>query len=133
MPEMVRFIATGVTATIGNMTAVWVALQFVPFKIALLAGIGTGFTISFTLSKFFAFRRKMWSKAEVARFIMVYATGSLSYWVVAVIVRWIAMGYIAELKMVEMGSAFIGAGTMFLTSYFGHRFFTYRTHQSTPT
>ena len=56
--EFARFIFTGVTATVGNIAAVGLARFFVSFEIALGAGIVAGFALSFTLSKFFAFRSR---------------------------------------------------------------------------
>jgi putative flippase GtrA len=131
VPELMRFILTGITATIGNIAAVWLALFFVPFKIALLAGIVAGLTISFTLSKFFAFQTKSLKRVgrEATRFLMVYAVGSICYWSIAVVIRHFALAYGAPPKVAEIGGAFIGAGTMLLTSYLGHRFFTYQSHQ----
>jgi putative flippase GtrA len=87
--EFARFILSGVTATIGNMAAVWLARRFLSFEIALLTGIATAITISFALSKFFAFRSRSWNRAvgEAARFLIVYATGCAMYWTVAVFIR----------------------------------------------
>ena len=84
--EFARFVLSGVTATIGNMVAVWLARRFLPFEIALLAGIATAIAVSFALSKFFAFRSRSWNPAvgEAARFLIVYATGCVMYWIVAV-------------------------------------------------
>ena len=50
--EFARFVLSGVTATIGNMVAVWLARRFLPFEIALLAGIATAIAVSFALSSF---------------------------------------------------------------------------------
>ena len=71
------FVLSGVIATIGNMVAVWLTRRFLPFEIALLVGIAAAITISFTLSKLFAFRSRSWNRAigEGARFLIVYATG----------------------------------------------------------
>src|ERR1700730_5925917 len=87
--EFARFVLSGVTATIGNVTAVWLARRFLPFEIALLAGIATASTISFSLSKLFAFRSRSWNRAvgEAARFLIVYTTGSAIYWMIAVFIR----------------------------------------------
>ena len=50
--EFARFVLSGVSATIGNMVAVWLTRRFLSFEIALLAGIATAVAISFALSKF---------------------------------------------------------------------------------
>jgi putative flippase GtrA len=128
--EFLRFVLTGLTATVGNLAAVWTARQFVPFEIALLAGIGAGLTVSFTLSKLFAFESRSWrgAKGEAARFLLVYGASSGVYWLVAVVVRRVAMAQGLSQSLAVFGGVIVGAGTMMVTSYLGHRFFTYRTH-----
>ena len=129
--EFARFVLSGVTATIGNVTAVWLARRFLSFEIALLAGIATATTISFSLSKLFAFRSRSWNRAvgEAARFLIVYTTGSTIYWMIAVFIRMFLLARGVAVEIAEPGSILVGAGTMMLTSYCGHRFFTYRTYQ----
>ena len=129
--EFARFVLSGVTATIGNMVAVWLARRFLPFEIALLAGIATAIAVSFALSKFFAFRSRSWNPAvgEAARFLIVYATGCVMYWIVAVFIRMFVLAHGVAVEAAEPGGILVGAGTMMLTSYCGHRFFTYRTYQ----
>ena len=131
--EFARFILSGVTATIGNMVAVWLARRFLSFEIALLAGIATAIKISFALSKFFAFRSRSWNRAvgEAARFLIVYATGCTVYWVAAVSIRMYLLAHGVAVEAAEPGGILVGAGTMMVTSYCGHRFFTYRTYQRT--
>src|SRR6266850_3860335 len=129
--EFARFVLSGVTATIGNMVAVWLARRFLSFEIALLAGIATAIAISFALSKFFAFRSRSWNRAigEAARFLIVYATGCAMYCMVAVFIRMFLLARGVAVEAAEPGGILVGAGTMMLTSYCGHRFFTYRTYQ----
>jgi len=129
--EFARFILSGVTATIGNMVAVWLARHFLSFEIALLAGIATAIAISFALSKYFAFRSLSWNRTggEAARFLIVYATGCAIYWTIAVVVRMLLLAHGVAVEAAEPGGILVGAGTMTLTSYCGHRFFTYRTYQ----
>jgi putative flippase GtrA len=129
--EFARFILSGVIATIGNMVAVWLARSFLSFEIALLAGIATAITVSFVFSKFFAFRSPSWNRAvgEAARFLIVYATGCAIYWTVAVFIRKFLLAHGVALEAAEAGGILVGAGTMMVTSYCGHRFFTYRTYR----
>ena len=131
--EFARFILSGVIATIGNLVAVWLTRRFLSFGVALLAGIATAITISFALSKFFAFRSRSWNLAfgEAARFLIVYATGCAMYWTVAVFIRTFLLAHGVAVEAAEPGGVLVGAGTMMLTSYCGHRFFTYRTYRRT--
>ena len=129
--EFARFFVVGVTATVANIIAVWFARFFVSIEIALLVGIAAGVTISFILSKLFAFASRSWERAggEAVRFLIVYAVSCVIYWGVAVVCgRFILVHGVAP-QTAEMGGVLFGAGTMMLTSYFGHRFFTYRTHE----
>lgn len=129
--EFARFFLSGVTATIGNMAAVWLARRFLSYETALLAGIAAGITISFALSKVFAFRSRPWNRAagEAARFLIVYGTGCLIYWVLAIFVRTFLLAHGVPVQAAEPMGILAGAGSMMVTSYCGHRFFTYRTYQ----
>ena len=129
--EFARFVLSGVTATVGNMLTVWLTRRFLSFDIALLAGIAMAIAISFALSKFFAFRSRSWNRTvgEAVRFLIVYATGCTMYWMVAVVVRMLLLAHGVAVEAAEPGGILVGAGTMMLTSYCGHRFFTYRTYQ----
>jgi putative flippase GtrA len=128
--EFARFFVAGVTATVGNIIAVWFARFFVSFEIALLVGIAVGVTISFILSKLFAFASRSWERAggEAGRFLIVYAMSCAIYWVMALVCGRFVLVHVVAPRTAELGGVFIGAGTMMLTSYFGHRFFTYRTY-----
>jgi putative flippase GtrA/SAM-dependent methyltransferase len=129
--EFLRFALTGVVATVGNVVAVWMARQAMPFEAALLVGIAAGLTISFLMSKLFAFGSPSWDRAggEFARFLIVYGASCGIYWVVAVVARWAAARSGATTDLADMGGLLTGAATMALTSYLGHRFFTYGTHR----
>lgn len=129
--ELARFLLSGVAATAGNVATFWATRAFVSFEFALLAGILAGVVLSFTLSKLFAFRSRSWSRAggEAARFLIVYAISLALYWAVAVTCAHTAFILGVATEATEIGGVLIGAATMTVTSYLGHRFFTYRTHQ----
>ena len=132
--EFARFIATGVIATIGNLAVVWALRQTVGYEPALLCGIATGFAISFVLTKIFAFRsaEAIGATGELARFLVVYALGVGVNMAVAVLSGRIILPHWLALREAQMAGAFLGAGSMTFTSYFGHRFFTYRTGRTRP-
>jgi len=132
--EFARFIVTGVTATVGNLGVVWVLRQPAGYEAALLCGIAAGFAISFVLTKLFAFRSSapFGAGGELARFMAVYAIGVAVNMMVAIAAGRFVLPLWLEPRAAQMAGAFLGAGTMTFTSYFGHRFFTYRTGQSRP-
>lgn len=127
--EFARFLGTGIVATVGNLAVVWVLRATVPYAVALACGIATGFTLSFLLTWLFAFRpaRAPGATRALARFLLVYAGGVAVNMIVAILAgrhilpRWMGP------ESADMAGAFLGAGCMTFTSYFGHRFFTYRT------
>jgi putative flippase GtrA len=129
--EFARFFLVGITATVGNIAAVWLTRFFVSYQIALLAGIAAGAALSFVLSKLFAFDSRSWKRAggEAVRFLVVYSVGCVVYWGVAVMCSGFLLSQGVAPQIAEVGGALVGAGTMLLTSYFGHRFITYRTYQ----
>lgn len=125
--ELTRFLLAGGLATAGNLAAVWAAGIFMSFKLSLLVGIGVGMTISFFATKIFAFRARDWSRSghEAGRFLLVYGIGLVLYWSTALV----AKGFLIKAGLsdvaAESAAVIVGAGVMLVTSYFGHRFFTY--------
>jgi putative flippase GtrA len=114
MGELARFMLTGVAAAVGNVGAVWLALFFVTFEIALLAGIVAGLTISFTLSKLFAFNSRSWGRAggEAARFIIVYGVSCAAYWAIAVVIGRFGLAHGISPRMAEAGGILMGASSL---------------------
>lgn len=126
--EMVRFLLSGGVATGGNLAAVWLVRPFTSFTVALLVGIAVGMTLSFLLSKLFAFQSRDWSatKGEAGRFLIVYGLGLVFYWLAAMGGRVVFNMMGVPMLIAESLAILGGAGVMVVTSYFGHRFFTYR-------
>lgn len=127
--EFGRFIVSGLTATLGNLATVALAGRLLPFELALLPGIAAGLTISFLMSKLFAFGSRSWARAggEGMRFIIVYCIGAAVYWIAAVIVGRMSHAYGLTPRIAEPFGVLAGAGVMMVVTYLGHRFFTYKT------
>ena len=64
---------------------------------------------------------------EALRFLVVYGRGALICWIVGFVAGRHVLPRYVDRQVAELGGALIGAGVMTLTSYFGHRFFTYAT------
>jgi len=127
--EFARFLITGIVATIGNLGVVWLLRGSAPYPVALGCGIATGFVLSFALTRLFAFRpaEPDGTGETLARFLLVYAGGVAVNMVVAMVAGHGVLPHWLDLRSAEMIGAFLGAGSMTVTSYFGHRFFTYKT------
>jgi putative flippase GtrA len=125
--EFARFVVGGGLATIGNLCTVWVARTMTSFNLALVCGIGVGITISFLMSKFFAFRSTSWSgsRGEAMRFLLVHGAGLLCYWAAAVGMRKLLSMHVSS-AVADVSGVLTGSAVMVFTGYFGHRLFTYR-------
>jgi putative flippase GtrA len=126
--EFIRFLISGIVATAGNLAAVWCSRHFAPFEVSLVIGTATGAAISFLMSKFFAFQSRSWARTrgEAARFILVYCVGLAVYWPTSLALRPVLLSLNFRPPLADMVAVLVGASLMTLTSYFGHRFFTYR-------
>jgi len=127
--EFARFLITGIVATIGNLGVVWLLRESLPYPVALGCGIATGFVVSFVLTRLFAFRpaQRDGPGETLARFLVVYVAGVAVNMTVAMVAGHGVLPHWLDLRDAEMAGAFLGAGFMTVTSYLGHRFFTYRT------
>lgn len=128
--EALRFVATGGVATLGNLATVAIARTAMPYNMALVCGIVVGMTLSFFLTKFFAFRARAWSgtSGEASRFLIVYCFGLLIYYLAAIQIRARLARFQIPPVTADLAGVLVGAGLMVVTGYFGHRFFTYRTN-----
>jgi putative flippase GtrA len=126
--ELVRFLIAGGGATVGNLATVWVVRHFASFEWSLVAGIAAGSTLSFVMSKLFAFRSRKWNNApgELGRFALVYGAGLILYWLVSITARQLLVAAHVQPQVADMSAVLSGAAVMTVSSYFGHRFFTYR-------
>ena len=128
MGELSRFVLTGVTATVANLGTAWLSRGYVDYPRALVFGVAAGFCVSFLLMKVFAFRSREWNRApgEAARFVLVYSLGLVIYGLVSMIAGGELLPRLMPRRWAEMIGLLAGAGTMTVTSYLGHRFYTYR-------
>ena len=88
---------------------------------------------AFTLTRLFVFERSGRSRSvELARFAIVNATSVAVTWVVAVaLVRWIfpAVGFDFEPELI---GHVVGLSASSVSSYFGHRHFSFRRAGRSP-
>lgn len=126
--EVLRFLVAGVLATAGNLAATRIARLYWDYNTALGAGLAVGITISFVLSKLFAFRSRELRRTpgELARFVLVWGGGALIYWRVSLLVGRDILPRLVDRPIAESLGVLAGASVMMVTSYLGHRFFTYR-------
>jgi putative flippase GtrA len=126
--EFLRFFLSGLTAATANIGTAWLIRPYTSFGTSLLIGLAAGFSVSFVLSKWFAFRSFSWRQAavELRRFVLVYALGSSVYWIATLAIRRVLDSSEIPTRLGDIVSMVVGSAFMMLSSYLGHRFFTYR-------
>ena len=96
--------------------------------VSMLLGIFTGCAISFVMGKFFAFRSSSvhHTAGELVRFVIIYSVGAALFWGVAMVVGLHIAPLVLDAHWSEIVGVLAGASVMAVTSYVGHRKFTYR-------
>ncbi len=130
--EFARFVVTGGVATLCNMAVVWMSRGSLPVGASFICGLFAGMCASFLLMKTFAFRSNDWSgaKGELFRFVIVYLAGTVLYLIAAVVTEHLLSAAAIPPRLAAIGGVFVGGALMALSSYVGHRHFTYRTPRS---
>lgn len=126
--EIVRFLMTGGIATLINMGIVWICRGYLSAAPSIALGLVGGMCASFMLMKFFAFKSSDWSGGwgEAARFLCVYLIGTLAYVAAAMAAESLLSGTGLPERLAAIGGVFTGGLVMAVTSYVGHRHYTYR-------
>lgn len=123
--EYLRFLISGGLAAGVNFGSRFIFSSFAPFEVAVALAYVVGMVIAFWL-----FRTQVFSKGTTSlqkamfRFTLVNVFGLLQTWLVSI-------GFVT---LIDSGSHaidealahFVGMSLAVVTSYFGHRFYTFR-------
>lgn len=100
-------------------------LAHVHYWAAVCANYAVGGVLSFFLNKYFTFRNKERSAAQVGRFILTVAACALAaYGLAKPAVRWALAGY--GVRVQENAAMLAGMALYTGLNYFGQRFFAFR-------
>lgn len=124
--EFARFVLAGGTAAVTNITSRWVFSFVVPFEVAVVPAYLVGMVVAFVLTKLFVFapsRRK--TRAEAVRFTLVNLVALLQVWVVSVALEAWLFPLVGFHWHAELIAHVIGVASPIVTSYFGHKRFTF--------
>jgi putative flippase GtrA len=125
--QMPLFILVGSIAAAVNWTSRLVlSMAGVQFSIAIVIAYIVGMVTAYTLSRRFVFDRSGRSVSnEVVRFAIVNLVALLQVWLVTIgLDSWVLPGIGWNWHPAELAHA-IGIASPILTSYFGHRYFTF--------
>lgn len=100
---------------------------YVPFMVAIVLSHFVGMITAFISTRAFVFKssRKSWV-GELGRFTVVNIVSLAQTWIVSVAVLYIVIPHIGYTIMPELTAHVIGLATSSLTSFFGHRHYSFR-------
>jgi len=122
--EFFKFLFTGGVAAAVNFGSRFVYSQFVDFSTAVVLAYVTGMVVAFWLFSTQVFKNAATTRWQSTyRFVLVNLLGIFQTWIVSVwVLSLVGPGGIQE-ALAHLG----GMSLATITSYFGHRFFTFRT------
>ena len=127
LPRFVRFLACGGFAAAVNWASRFAWNLIMPFSLAVLAAYVTGMVVAFVLFREFVFERGSSDTSEQVRnFVIVNIVGMAATWALAnLLVYWAlpAAGVTSHVEAIGHGIAIFAP---VVTSWFGHRFLTFR-------
>lgn len=127
LPRFVRFLACGGFAAAVNWASRFAWNLIMPFSLAVLAAYVTGMAVAFILFREFVFERSGSDPSEQVRnFVIVNIVGMAATWALAnFLVYWAlpAAGVTSHVEAIGHGIAIFAP---VVTSWFGHRFLTFR-------
>lgn len=125
--QFVRFVCAGGVAAAANFGSRFLYHSFWSFEIAVVLAFFTGLTMGYLLSRFFVFDRGRHSAAK--EMLLFFAVN-----MVALAQTWLVSVYFAD-YLLDIGAGdgiayalahFAGICCPLVTSYFGHKYFTFK-------
>lgn len=127
LPRFVRFLACGGFAAAVNWASRFAWNMIMPFSLAVLAAYVTGMVVAFILFREFVFERSSTDTSEQVRnFVIVNILGMAATWALANLLVYWALPSAGVTRHVEAIGHGIAIFAPVVTSWFGHRFLTFR-------
>ena len=127
--QFLSFLLVGGFAAFVNWLSRFFLSGFMPFSAAIVLAYLIGMTTAFALSRVMVFDRSGRSaRSDFLRFAVVNVFAIFQVWLISValahwLMPWVGFSWHAE----EVAHA-VGVAAPVVTSYFGHRHFTFRKH-----
>jgi putative flippase GtrA len=127
--EFFRFLLTGGVAAAVNVVSRWFLSSVMPFEAAVVVAYLIGMITAFSLARSYVFERsERHVRSEAARFVLVNLAALLQVWIVSVgLADWV-FPKIAFVWQAELIAHVIGVLTPVVSSYFGHKYFTFKSN-----
>lgn len=130
--EFIQFLMAGGFSALLNFISRIVFSEIVSFRVAVLLAYLIGMTTAFLLAKYFVFEKSGRSfMSEFKGFAIVNVFSVIQVWLISVgLVEYLFPAFDFTFHPEEIAH-FIGLGALAITSYFGHKHFTFRKSPST--
>ena len=125
--RFLRFIVVGSAAATVNIVSRIAISQFVRFEVAVALAFPISMTLAFVLSRFMVFKRSsrsVWD--EYLRFFVVNIVALAQVWLVSIGLTKLFFPAIGWTFHPELSAHSIAVGSPIFTSYYAHKFFTFR-------
>ena len=124
--EFLRFLVTGGLAAVVNLASRYGLNRFMPFEVAVVVAYLAGMTTAYILARLFVFQASGRSVAsEFRRFVLVNVVALVLVWLISVGLAQFVFPAIGFIWHADDISHLIGVMAPVVTSYFGHRLYTF--------
>ncbi len=128
--RFLAFVITGGLAALVNIAARAVFSQVMAFEIAILAAYLVAMITAYVLSRLFVFDASGRSVAEeFTKFALVNLVALVQVWLVAMGLRVFVLPWLGWTLYPDLTAHILGVASPILTSYFGHKYFSFRPAQ----
>jgi putative flippase GtrA len=125
--RFLRFILTGSVAAGANVISRYILSLALPYEAAVGIAYLVGMTTAFVLARLFVFTAVPGEiRGQYARFALVNAAAFLQVWIVSVGLARFAFPAVGVTWHAETLAHIIGVASPIVTSYFGHKHFSFR-------
>ena len=125
--QLLRFALVGGAAAAINIVSRIILSRFISFELAVVVAYFIGMTFAFVLNRKLVFQatdRPIWN--EYLRFFLVNLIALVQVWLVSIaLLNWL-LPTIGWTYFVELTAHVIAVCSPILTSYYAHKFFTFR-------
>ncbi len=130
--RFIRFILTGGFAALVNVGVRIVLSQFMNFHAAVIIAYLIAMITAYALSRIFVFEKSGRSIAEeLSKFAIVNLVAIAQVWLVTMVLNYYILPAIGWTLYPKIVAHFIGVASPVFTSYFGHKYFSFKENKST--
>ena len=125
--EIPLFVLAGSIAALINIISRIILTIFLDFEISVFISYLLAMITSFLLQRKYVFKSTKKSyKRSFAGFLLVHFVTLLQVWIVSFLLKFWLINFISSVTIVEFIAHVFGLGIPAFTSYFGHKYITFR-------